>query len=371
MFEARRVGGAALLLLPGGLLLLFASHSGGFYPDTVALGVLVLLAALVLRVTLADDPFGGVSRWGAVAAGALGLFALWQLASWQWSDEPGRAVIELDRTLLYVAALVLFGSVLRTELSLRWIARGLAAAIVAVATVALITRVLPNVWPTEPNLSNSRLSYPVSYWNSLGLLIAMGIPLCLHLSSDPREPVASRVFGAAAIPVLACTLYFTFSRGAIAAGAIGLVAYLLLGRPRLLVSTLLAAGVATLVALLFAYDADVLATNLPHRPEGVTQGHRVAAAVAACVVGAAVLRLVLALVLDDRLLLLRGPASLRRRGAQIALLGPGVAAVVVAGLAFDVPHRVDRGYARFVHGGGTGTSGATADLRKRLSDPAS
>ena len=44
---------------------------------------------------------------------------------------------------------------------------------------------------------------------------------------------------------------------------------------------------------------------------------------------------------------------------------------MVAGLAVDVPGRLDRGYDRFVHGGGTGTSGSTADLRKRLTDPAS
>ena len=293
MFEARRVATAALLLLPGALVLFFSANSGGFYPDTYSLGALVLLLALVLRVTLAADPFEGVSRWGALVAGALGLFALWQLASWQWSDEPGRAVLEFDRTLLYVAALVLFGSVPRTEESLRWIVRGIALAIVVVGTVALITRILPDVWPTEPNISNSRLSYPVSYWNSLGLLMAMGIPLLLHLSSDPREPVVLRVLGAAAIPVLATTLYFTFSRGAIAAGAIGLVVYLLLGRPRLLLSTLLAAGTTTAIALLVAYDADVLATNTPHRPAGVEQGHDVAVAVAVCVVAAAGLRLLL------------------------------------------------------------------------------
>src|SRR4051794_41508365 len=102
MFEARRVGGAALLLLPGGLLLLFASHSGGFYPDTAALGVLVLLAALVLRVTLADDPFAGVSRWGAVAAGALRLFALWQPPSRAGARQAPRAGVRVHPTPLFL-----------------------------------------------------------------------------------------------------------------------------------------------------------------------------------------------------------------------------------------------------------------------------
>ena len=86
-------------------------------------------------MTLAADPFEGVSRWGPVAAGALALFALWQLLSWQWSDAPGRALLEFDRTLLYVAALVLFGSLARAPSTpLRWIVRGVAAAIVVVGT---------------------------------------------------------------------------------------------------------------------------------------------------------------------------------------------------------------------------------------------
>ena len=102
MFEARRVAMAALLLLPGGLVLFFSSHSGGFYPDAIAIGALVLLVALMLRVTTAGDPFEGVSRWGAVVAAAMGLFALWQLLSWQWSDAPGRALLEFDRSLLYL-----------------------------------------------------------------------------------------------------------------------------------------------------------------------------------------------------------------------------------------------------------------------------
>jgi hypothetical protein len=48
------------------------------------------------------------------------------------------------------------------------------------------TRLPPHVWPTNANIANSRLSFPVTYWNVLGLLAPFGIVLWL-----PAEPVTS------------------------------------------------------------------------------------------------------------------------------------------------------------------------------------
>ncbi len=107
---------------------------------------------------------------------------------------------------------------------------------------------LPHVWPISPTIANNRLSFPVTYWNVEGLVAALGIGLCLHLSSDLREPALSRILAAGAMPILASTLLFTFSRGAIATCVIVLVVYVLLGRPRGLVSSLVAIGPATAIA---------------------------------------------------------------------------------------------------------------------------
>src|SRR5438067_1983542 len=78
-----------------------------------------------------------------------------------------------------------------------------------VAGIALITRVLPEVWPISGNVHPERLSYPLTYWNALGVLAAIGLVLCIHLSSSLAEPRAVRAAAAAALPVLATTLYFT------------------------------------------------------------------------------------------------------------------------------------------------------------------
>ena len=82
------------------------------------------------------------------------------------------------------------------------------------------------------HVADDRLSYPLTYWNALGLLAAVGTILCFHLTCSRAEPPAVRVLGAAAVPLLVTTLFFTFSRGAIAAGIVGLVAYVVIGRPR-------------------------------------------------------------------------------------------------------------------------------------------
>ena len=114
-----------------------------------------------------------------------------------------------------------------------------------------------------------------------------GSSSALHMATRARGPRVARVLGAAAVPLLATTVYFTFSRGAILAGVIGTVAYLALARPRGTVSGLAAAVPATAIALVVAYHADLLATEHPTIPAAVSQGHRVAWVLAACIVGAA------------------------------------------------------------------------------------
>ena len=56
-------------------------------------------------------------------------------------------------------------------------------------------------------------------------------------------------------------------------------------------SGLVAAVPATAIALVVAYHADLLATEHPTIPAAVSQGHRVAWVLAACIAGAALIRL--------------------------------------------------------------------------------
>jgi O-antigen ligase len=354
---------AATVALPGALTVYFAFNAGGFFVGSQAVVTLLLLVILVLRATTASDPFGGLSGPVAIAAAALAAYAAWVLASAAWSDAPSRALLEFDRALLYLTALVLFGSFVRTPERLRWMLRMVALAIVLVCGIALITRVLPDVWPVSPNLANDRLSYPITYWNALGLFAAFGVIFCLHLASSVSEPRTVRVLGSAAMPVLAVTLLFTFSRGAIVAAAAALLIYGLVGRSRALPIALLAVLPSCAMALAVAYGADQLATQHPTTSAAVTQGHKVAVAVALCAIAAGLLRWLL-LRFDHRIAL-----SMLPRLSPRARLG-GVTGVVAAALVFAVianaPAAIGRQYDHFVGHDSVKDGG---DFRARLTDP--
>ncbi|MDP9347058.1 MAG: hypothetical protein M3P44_15370, partial [Actinomycetota bacterium] len=307
----------ALVALPALLTGYLSLKAGGFYPATPALVALVLGQVMVLRTTSAQRPYAGYSHALAIAGAALALFGLWGLSSSLWSHAPGRALMEFDRVLMYLLVLVVFGSMRWSDGQTRWMVRLLALAVVGVCGVALASRVLPDVLTTAPNVANNRLSYPLTYWNSLGLLAALGAVLCLYLASDERAGAWIRALAAAGTPVVITTLYFTFSRGAIAAGAIAIVLFALVGRPRGLLAALLALAVPVTVALVSAYRASLLAGLNPTSAAATRQGHHVAWVVGGCIVGAAALRLCL-VPLDRRLAAIDLPALSRRTVGALA-----------------------------------------------------
>lgn len=364
MPATRRLADAALILLPGAAIVWLSFNGGGFFPGATGVAAVVLAVVLVLRLTLAERPLAGVSWAGIAAISALGLFALWTLASAWWSDSPARAMIEYDRALLYLLLLTLYATLPRTSARVAWLVRSVAAGLAVVALCALVSRILPEVWPTEPNIVNNRLSFPLTYWNGLGLLAATGVILAVHLASSVREPRVVRVIAAAVVPGVATAVFFTFSRGAIAAGAAGLLVYAVLARPRALASGLLATAPATAIAVKAAYDADLLATTTPTTAGAVDQGEHVALVVALMTLLAAALRAALLLV-DARTATARVPRRMRVPAIAAAAVGL-VAAVVLAFTAFDAGDQLDRQYERFVHGSQVRTRG---DLRERLLDP--
>src|SRR4051794_28987080 len=171
----RRIAAAALALLPGALILFFSFNGGGYFPGTVGFATLVVSQMIAVRVLVVEDPFAGLSRPLAAVTVVMALFAGWILASGLWSDAKDRALIEFDRALLYLLLLVLMGLLPRRAYRVKWIVRACAAAAVAVCAAGVISRTLPHVWPTSPGVSNQRLSFPLTYWNALGILATIGL----------------------------------------------------------------------------------------------------------------------------------------------------------------------------------------------------
>lgn len=345
------------------MTLYLSFSAGGFFAGAPAVAATALGVALILRILIAPEPFAGLRTALVISAAFLGLFGVWTLVSAIWSDASAQAMIEFDRVLLYWLALVLFGSFQFDRRTFVWAIRALAGAIAVVALAALITRILPDVWSAKSAIETSRLSHPLTYWNGLGLLMAIGIVLCVHLSAATSGSRASRVLASSAVPVLAATLYFTFSRGGVLAAILGLGAYAILARPKGILSAVMAAGPATAVLVVVAYQAELLAKGTYDSPAGIDQGGEVALVAIGCVIAAAVIRLWLSAILDPRLD--RWSVSARgRRRAWIAVAAIGCVTVAV-GVAGGAPSWVGDQYDAFTEGESIEDSG---DLRGRLTD---
>lgn len=352
-----------LALLPGAVTVYLAFNAGGYFAGDPAAAATVLLIVLAGRFLLAGDPAAGLSRALLVSATALALFALWTLISSAWSDAPARALVEFDRVLLYLVALVLFGSLGGVE-RLRWIVRGVALAAVAVCAAGLIERLLPDLWAVEYASISVRLSYPVTYWNALGLLAAVGLILCFGMTSSEREPRVVRVVSCAALPLLAVALLLTLSRGSILVAIVGVVLFAVVGHPRALVGGLVAGGAATAVAVIYGYGSDLVLSDRPFTPAALEQGEGLALIVVLCVGAAALLR-VLLLRVDDHLAAVHLTQRARRRILTVGLTGV-TAALLATAVAVDLPRQYDS----FVSSQSPAAAIA-ADPRARLTDPSS
>lgn len=348
------------VLLPAVLVVFFAFRGGGYFAGTPAFVAAALAVASAVRLVAARRPFDGLRGVGLVVLGALALHTVWTLASALWSHAPGRAEVEYDRVLMYLLAAYLLASMPISAPQMRWALRAVAAAGVVVCGAGLVSRVLPRWLPTRPTVEYDRLGYPLTYWNALGLLAALTAALCVHLAASVREPRAIRIAAAAATPLVAVTLFFTFSRGGIAAAVVAIAAYALLARPRGLPSALLSCGPACAIALAVAYDADLLGSAAKPTGDAIGQGHHVALVTALCCAGAAAARAAL-MPADVRLAGVRLAASQRRAIAVAAATALALGAV--AAIALGAPGKVRDGW----HGFTSDKPVDTGNFRARLS----
>ncbi|MFL5935507.1 MAG: O-antigen ligase family protein [Gaiellaceae bacterium] len=261
----------------------------------------------------------------------LAAYAGWTALSIAWSHDAEAAYDEFVRVLLYLGVFALAVAFM-AYVSRRHVADGIALAAVAVAVIALTTRFFPSVVSSGSQyrflpVADTRLSFPVGYWNALAIFVALACPLLLRSATRAASPLA-RAFAVAPFPLLTVTVYLASSRGGAVTFAVGIVAFLVLARDRLLTLAALAvAGVASAVAVSFVHARSQL-VNVPTAPAATGQGHAAAFVVVVCAVGAAGVY-----VLADRFVLPRRPRS--ERVDRTLLIG--IVAVVVIGVIASNP----------------------------------
>ena len=225
--------------------------SGGYFPSEWGLAILAFALVAATAVLVADVP-----RPGGPAVGFLcGLLALslWAGLSTIWSAGAAAPVLEAERGLVYVAATAAAVLMLSLRADVRALLGGVVSGAVVVSLYALATRLFPGrVGGAYDPSSGYQLAEPIGYWNALGLLAAIAILLAVGLAAHV-DHVAVRALAAASLVVLLPTLYFTFSRGALAALVAGALVQIAVDprRARLLVTGLVL-GAPAAVGVLYA-----------------------------------------------------------------------------------------------------------------------
>src|SRR3954470_1052188 len=212
---------ARAILLAGPVVLAF--FSGGYFGEARAWAGLAawLLVAVAAIASKRPWPRTGAAR---LAVAALGGLAAWTLLSATWAPLAGPAYHDAQRVTLYAGVLLAATALLTTSAARRAVEPVSAAGALIVVGYGISERLAP--WLITLHRSRSafgRLEQPLTYWNAMGAVAALGVVLCARLAGDPRRPVALRAAAGAAAAPLGMGLYVTFSRGAVFACTAGLV----------------------------------------------------------------------------------------------------------------------------------------------------
>lgn len=339
--------GPATWIVSAGVVIYLGLNGGG-YDTTIWGGVGVLVWwAVVLVALVALDLVRTPSRLGWLALAALGGLAVWSAIGLIWSSSDERTLNEVGRVSTYLGVLLIAIAVTRRAYA-RELAGGIAAGIVVISAIALLSRLRPNWFPASANETSvllpgarNRLSYPLDYWNALAAVTALGLPLLLS-SASHAQTRWRQALSAALVPTLVLTLLLTFSRGGLIELGIALFIYLIVAphRLRALVSIAVAAAGAAIVCVVALGDHDLhqgLDTPLAHH-----QGVTVLVVLLAVSAGVAAAQFMVATIAQRASF---KPPSMPYR--PIPAIATVLVAAVVAFFVFGGPHEVSRAWASF------------------------
>jgi hypothetical protein len=254
---------------------------GGFAPTTRSYAGIAAWWLLGVGAAIGiASARAGINRLAVAALGLLAAFAIWILISVNWATDAERAFAQFNQVSLYVAVLAI-AIVLARLVPASWVIGGVALAVSAVAVVSLVSRFFPSTFGLQPGQTilaalTARLSFPLGYWNGLGIEVALAYPLLLAIMTSRRSRVASGL-AALPLPILAAVMYLTSSRGAFVAAAVGVIAFVVLTPRRwAAAAALVVAGAGGAVAVAVLVPKKSLVNGAMDTPTGVQQGHHAA-----------------------------------------------------------------------------------------------
>jgi O-antigen ligase len=266
-----------LALAVGALVTAANASQGGYFSQSW--GWIALAFLVPTSILLIVDGASAPGRLRASFAALMVALGVWIALSATWSISSAASIREVERILVYVALALAVALVLRRGDGTAVLA-GAGLGVTLICGYALATRLLPDRLHSYDDTANSyRLAAPLGYWNSLGLLAAIGVLVALGFVAHARRtPLA--LASAGVIPIASTTLYFTFSRGGWGALTLGFVAAVAVDprRIRLLWTSLVVAAPAA-ACIAYASTFEALTTEDVPAAAAERAGHRVAVAV--------------------------------------------------------------------------------------------
>jgi hypothetical protein len=226
---------------------------GGYFDSGRLIAAVVAWVLVGVAAVLSPQPLPR-ERAGRLALAGLVLLTAWSGASIAWAPLSTPATDALQRLLLYVAALAAAAALLRDRRARDAVEPALALGTLLVVGYGLSERLLPGIFELDRSTAAAgRLNQPLTYWNGVGAVAALGVLLCTRLAGDPTRSRAMRAAAASSAVPLVMGLWLSYSRGALAALGVGLLALGALGRSR---AQLIAIGVTLAAGVPVAFAAD-------------------------------------------------------------------------------------------------------------------
>ncbi|HTX30982.1 MAG TPA: O-antigen ligase family protein [Solirubrobacteraceae bacterium] len=238
---------ASRFVLLGGATAL-AFFAGGYFDEPRAWAGLVVWGLVAVGLLL--EPRALPRSLGAwLAIGGLFAFGAFTLLSMLWAPIVGNAYHAGQIVFLYLGGLIASALLLRDPAAQRITVPALAAGALIVIGYGISERLLPGLLHFARSVSaQGRLEQPLTYWNAMGELAALGFVLSARVAGDSERAPALRATAAAACAPLGLGLYLSFSRGALFACVAGLVALVVLAPRRSQLEGLLIAVLAGALA---------------------------------------------------------------------------------------------------------------------------
>jgi tetratricopeptide (TPR) repeat protein len=324
----------------------FAAAGGLRLERTTDVLIAMMLAggALVAAALLRRPRTAAAPLYGGGPLLAFGVLAAYTALSVLWSLAPGDSWVEANRTFAYLTVFAA-GIALARLAPGRWagVVMGVGAGCLLVSVWALLTKVFPGSLAADETYA--RLREPFAYWNSVGLMAALGVPPMLWLAARRSGHAAANAVAWPGIGVLLVCLLLSYSRGALVALVIGAGIWFLVVPLRLRAIAALAAGVlgaAPVVA--WAFSQDGLTTDRAPIAARLDAGHEFGALLVLMAVVLLAAGLAVHFTVAQRPLTRRTRRLAGRTALGVLALLPVVAVIAVAAAPGGIDGQVSKAW---------------------------